>query len=32
MLKEDDIKYVFNEPELQIGDILLMNTYHERQR
>ena len=32
MLKESQIKYVFNEPALQIGDILLMNTYHEGQR
>lgn len=32
MLEAEDIKFVFNEPVLQIGDILLMNTYHERQR
>lgn len=32
MLQESEIKYVFNEPVLQIGDILLMNTYHEGQR
>ncbi len=29
MLSENEIKYVFNEPELQAGDVLLMNTYHE---
>lgn len=32
MLQESEIKYVFNEPVLQVGDILLMNTYHEEQR
>ena len=32
MLQESEIKYVFNEPVLQVGDILLMNTYHEGQR
>lgn len=32
MLSETEIKYVFNEPELQVGDILLMNSYHERLR
>lgn len=31
-MKTEEIKFVFNEPVLQIGDILLMNTYHERQR
>lgn len=32
MLTEDEIKFVFNEDVLQVGDILLMNTYHEGQR
>lgn len=32
MLTEDEIKFVFNEEALQVGDILLMNTYHEHQR
>lgn len=29
MLSETEIKYVFNEPALRAGDILLMNSYHE---
>ena len=32
MLNPDDIHFVFDTSKLQVGDILLMNTYHERQR
>lgn len=32
MLQEGEIKFAFNEEALQVGDILLMNTYHEQQR
>lgn len=32
MLQEQDIKFAFNEEALHVGDILLMNTYHEKQR
>lgn len=32
MLQEEDIKFAFNEEALHVGDILLMNTYHEKQR
>lgn len=32
MLQEGEIKFAFNEEVLQVGDILLMNTYHEQQR
>jgi len=32
MLTPDDIHFVFDTSKLQVGDILLMNTYHERQR
>ena len=32
MLNWEDVNFIFNEPTLLIGDILLMNTYHERER
>jgi Orthopoxvirus protein of unknown function (DUF830). len=31
-LKEEEIRFVFNESVLKVGDILLMDTYDERQR
>lgn len=32
MLKWEEVKFVFNESVLNVGDILLMNSYHEGQR
>lgn len=32
MLRWEEVKFVFNESALNVGDILLMNSYHERQR
>lgn len=32
MLQENEIKFAFSEEVLEVGDILLMNTYHKRQR